>query len=207
QCPPAGAVPLSCETISALAGCCVMSETSPAARWLVLLAALLQIVLPILPSLGIGQPIGDQSDQVRTLITPAGWAFSIWGALYTGSLLFALYQVLPTQRRNRLLQAVRWPAAGAFTGNAIWALYTQSFGLSLISSAIIVFTLGNLLVILHRFAGWREGFSGGERWLTVLPLSALAAWLSAATIVNIAASLRFHGVDAGAGAPLIAAAV
>jgi hypothetical protein len=184
-----------------------MAETSTGARWFVILAALLQIVFPILPSLGIGQAIGDQSDEVRTLITPAGWAFSIWGALYTGSLLFALYQALPAQRRNRLLQAIRWPAAGAFTGNAVWALYTQSFGLSLISSAIIAFTLANLLVILDRFTRWREGFSGGERWLAVLPLSALAAWLSAATIVNIAASLRFHGLEAGGGAPLVAAAV
>jgi hypothetical protein len=184
-----------------------MSRTSPAARWFVILAALLQIALPVLPSLGIGQPIGDHSDEVRTLITPAGWAFSIWGALYTGSLLFAIYQALPVQGRNRLLQAVRWPAAGAFAGNAVWALYTQLFGLSLISSAIIVFTLANLLVILRRFAAWGEGFSVGERWLAVLPLSALAAWLSAATIVNIAASLRFHGLEAGDAAPVIAAAV
>src|SRR5690606_270171 len=191
------------ETISAAAGCKLMQETSTGARWLVILTALLQIALPVLPSLGIGQPIGDQSDEVSTLITPAGWAFSIWGALYTGSLLFAIYQALPTQRRNRLLQAIRWPAAGAFAGNAVWALYTQSFGLSLVSAAVIVFTLANLLVILRRLAAWREGFSGGDRWLVVLPLSALASWLSAATIVNIAASLRFHGLDAGSGAPLV----
>src|SRR5690606_10938353 len=45
------------------------------------------------------------------------------------------------------------------------------------------------------------------RWCAVLPLSALAAWLTAATIVNITASLRFHGVEAGAAAPPITAAV
>jgi hypothetical protein len=184
-----------------------MQDTSNSARWLVIVAALLQIALPVLPSLGLGQPIGGRSDEVRTLITPAGWAFSIWGALYTGSTLFAIYQALPAQRHNPLLRAIRWPAAGAFLGNAGWALYTQSFGLSLVSSAVIVFTLANLLVILRRFAGWRDGFSGAERWLAVLPLSALASWLSAATIVNIAASLRFHGIEAGAGAPPIAAAV
>lgn len=41
----------------------------------------------------------------------------------------------------------------------------------------------------------------------MLPLSALAAWLTAATIVNISASLRYHGVDAGEAEPLVTAIV
>lgn len=183
------------------------AEGTSAARWLVLLAALLQIATPVLPSLGIGDPIGSQSDAVRTLITPAGWAFSIWGALYAGSLAFAVYQLLPAQRGNSLLARIRLPAAGAFLGNAVWALYTQVFGLSVISVAIIAFTLVNLLIIYRRLSLWQAGFDNGERWLAILPLSALAAWLTAATIVNVAASLRFHGVEAGDGAPLVAAAI
>jgi hypothetical protein len=43
--------------------------------------------------------------------------------------------------------------------------------------------------------------------LVVLPLSALAAWLTAATIVNVAATLKYYGVDASEAAPLVAAAV
>lgn len=184
------------------------SDTSARAHWLVLLAALLQIATPLLPSLGVGDPIGSQSNSVRTLITPAGWAFSIWGALYTGSLAFAVYQWLAAKRHSRLLTGLRLPAAGAFLGNAAWAAYVQLFGLSLISTAIIAFTLVNLLVIYRRLQHSADGFSSGERWLTVLPLSALTAWLTAATIVNIAASLRFHGVEASPDvAPLIAAAV
>ena len=38
-------------------------------------------------------------------------------------------------------------------------------------------------------------------------MSALAAWLTAATIVNIAASLRFHGADAGDAASILSAGV
>ncbi|RYD48298.1 MAG: hypothetical protein EOP60_15950 [Sphingomonadales bacterium] len=169
--------------------------------------ALLQILTPVLPSLGIGEPIGDRSDSVRSLITPAGWAFSIWGALYTGSLVFALFQALPGQRDNPLLARLRWPAAGAFFGNALWALYTQTFGLSAISSVIILFTLACLLVIFRTFAIWPTPFAASERWCAVLPLSALASWLTAASIVNISASLRFHEVEGGEATPMIAAAV
>jgi hypothetical protein len=38
----------------------------------VLLGAVLQVLTPLLPLLGIGEPIGRQSDASRTLITPAG---------------------------------------------------------------------------------------------------------------------------------------
>lgn len=144
---------------------------------------------------------------MQTLITPAGWAFSIWGALYTGSILFAIYQALPAQRDSALLAHLRWPAAGAFLGNALWAAYTQIFGLSVISVVIIMFTLVCLLAIFRNLYRWPHGFILGERWLVVLPLSALAAWLTAATIVNIAATLRFHGVEAGGSASIIAAAI
>ncbi len=184
----------------------VTPSTSP--TWIAPLAfAILQILTPTLPLFGIGEQIGSQSNVVRTLITPAGWAFSIWGALYTGSLVFAVYQALPAHRDNRLLDQVRLPAAGAFAGNAVWALYTQMFGLSAISVVIISFTLVCLLTAYRRFAAWPQPFTAGERWCASLPLTALASWLTVATTVNIAASLRFHGVEGGSATPMISAAV
>lgn len=177
------------------------------ARFAVLFLALLQVLTPLLPSLGIGEPIGSQSDSVRTLITPAGWAFSIWGPLYVGAIAFAIFQALPAQRHSALLAPIRWPAAGAFLGNALWAAYTQLYGLSFVSAAIIAFTLVCLLAAYRHFARFEPAFTRAERWLVVLPLSALAAWLTVATIVNIAAALRFHGVEAGGAAPAMGAGV
>ena len=182
-------------------------EANPAVIWAVVITAVLQIAVSSLPALGVGDPIGSQSDQVRSLITPAGWGFAIWGPLYAGSIAFAIYQALPAQWDNALLVQIRRPAAGAFLGNALWALYTQFFGLAVFSALIIVFTLVCLIVIYRRFAAWPSAFSSGERWLAVLPLSALAAWLTAATIVNMAATLLFYGVDAGEAAAPISAAI
>lgn len=182
-------------------------EGHPAVVLAVILAALLQFLTTSLPALGIGDPIGSQSNAVRTLITPAGWAFSIWGPLFAGTIIFAIYQARPSQRTNALLLRIRLPAAGAFLGNAVWALYTQCFGLAVFSVAIIAATLACLIAIYRVFARWEPKFSTGERWLAVLPLSALAAWLTAATIVNIAATLLFYGVDGGEAAPLISALV
>lgn len=181
------------------------SGTLQHGRFAVLIAAALQILTPLLPQLGVGVPIGTRSDAVRTVITPAGWAFSIWGALYAGSVAFAIYQALPAQRDNALLRDIRWPATGAFLGNALWAAYTQVYGLSRVSVLIILGTLLCLLLIYRIISPAR--LSKGERWLVYLPFSALAAWLTVATTVNIAAALRFHGVEGGAAAPMIGAAV
>ena len=169
--------------------------------------AIFQILTPTLPLLGFGRPIGDQSDSVRTLITPVGWAFAIWGVLYTGTLVFAIYQALPKHRDDALLARIRWPAAGAFLGNGVWALYTQTFSLTAISVIIILGTLACLLAIYRIVAAWPAPFTAGERWCVVLPLTALASWLTVASIVNIAAALRFHGVEGGNATPMIAAAV
>lgn len=188
----------------------VSAPPASSASWApasVLFCALLQIVTPTLPFIGIGEPIGAQSDSVRTLITPAGWAFSIWGPLYSGSIASAVYQFLAPQRRSALLAQIRMPAAGAFLGNALWAAYTQLYGLSAVSSAIILFTLICLLTIFRRLIVWPSGFRTGERWFVVLPLTALAAWLTVATVVNISASLSYHGVSAGDAAATIAAVI
>ncbi len=182
-------------------------ERSAAERFAILFFAILQVAMTFLPSLGIGEAIGDRSDDARTAITPAGWAFSIWGPLFAGSILYAVYQLAPGQKSNPLLARIGWASAGAFLGNAAWALYTQSIALNFGSALIILFTLACLLHVYRSFALWRPGFTTAERFLVVLPLSALAAWLTAASIVNIAAVLEYHGVDAGGSAPLIAAGV
>lgn len=180
---------------------------STAQVWGVVLAVLFQICATFLPALGFGVNIGEQSDATNTLITPAGWAFIIWGPLYSGSIVYAVYQALPRQRSNGLLASTAWPAACAFFGNGLWALYVQFTDLNGISVAIILFTLASILVAFRQFAPWQTAFSRAEQWCVVLPLSTLAAWLSAASIVNVAASLKYHGIDAGSMAPTLSAAV
>lgn len=184
-----------------------IADVSSTSRALPLVCASAQILAPFLPVIGIGRTIGEQSNAVRTLITPAGWAFAIWGALYAGTLIFALYQALPAQRDNPLIARLRGPAAGAFFGNALWTAYVQVAGLGVPSVAIILFTLLCLLKSYRILGAWPSGFTAAERWCAVLPLTALASWLTVASIVNIAATLRAHGVYFGGETPFIAAAV
>ncbi|MEQ8412462.1 MAG: hypothetical protein RIB52_13020 [Erythrobacter sp.] len=173
-------------------------------RLVVILAVVVQIGATFLPDLGFGEQIGDRSDSVRTLITPSGWAFAIWGPLFIGSAVFAGWQALPAQRDNALLDRIAWPAAIALAAQGVWAVYTQFANLTFVSALIILVSLGGLLACL-RALSQAKALSAGERWLAGLVLSALAAWLTAASIVNISASLVYHGVGGDFANPLAAA--
>ena len=176
-------------------------------RLAIVLAVIVQIGATFLPQLGLGEPIGERSDSVRTLITPAGWAFAIWGPLFFGSAVYALWQALPAQRRNVLLDRIGWPSVVTLSMQGIWAIYTQFANLTAISVAIILTSLAALLVILRRLVDFERPFSLAERIIVTVTFGALAAWLTAASIVNIAASLVYHGVGEGGEYPLIAAAI
>lgn len=170
----------------------------------VLFAVFVQIGSTFLPQFGLGDPIGDRSDSVRTLITPSGWAFAIWGPLFFGSVVFAVWQALPGQRHSALLDRIAWPAAVALGAQGVWATYTQFANLTWISAVIILVSLDGLLVCLRAFSQ-QDQLSNAERWFAALVLSALAAWLTAASIVNISATLAYMGIGGGFAYPLAAA--
>ncbi|WP_328705880.1 hypothetical protein [Erythrobacter rubeus] len=161
----------------------------------IILAVIIQIGATFLPALGFGDPIGDRSDSVRTLITPSGWAFSIWGPLFLGSAVFAIWQALPAQANNALLNTIGWPAAIALAAQGVWATYTEFANLTVVSAIIIFVSLIGLLIVLRALVKHGE-FTPGERWITALVFSALAAWLTAASIVNVSATLVYSGIAA-----------
>jgi len=142
----------------------ILPTRSIAQRATVLLAVFVQIGSTFLPALGLGDPIGDRSDAIRTLITPSGWAFAIWGPLFLGSALFAIWQALPGQRSNQLAEAIAWPAALALAAQGVWATYTQFDNLTAISVLIILTSLGGLLACLRILTTW-DNFTAGERFI------------------------------------------
>lgn len=176
-------------------------------RVAILLAVVIQIGATFLPQLGFGEPIGDRSDSVRTLITPSGWAFAIWGPLFFGSAVYAIWQALPGQRDNVLLEQIGWPSVIALSMQGFWATYTQFANLTAISALIILTSLAALLVIVRRLVAFERPFSRAERIIVTITFSALAAWLTAASIVNITATLTYYGVGGGMQYPLVTAAI
>ncbi len=173
-------------------------------RVAIVLAVIIQIGATFLPALGYGDQIGSRSDAIRTLITPSGWAFAIWGPLFLGSAMFAIWQALPSQRGNALVNQIAWPAAVALAAQGVWAVYTQFANLNAISVGIIFASLIGLLIVLRALVQ-QARLTTQERWFVALTFSALAAWLTAASIVNVSATLALYGIGGEFAYPMVAA--
>jgi len=174
-----------------------MSETRPATpvmAWAALILAFSQPVAASLPWLGIGQPIGAMSAASLTGVTPASYAFSIWGPIFGLSLIWAVRQALPSLAADPTAMRLRLPLALAFAMNCLWMIVAQftanGFHLVLILAAGVAFAFWAFLPEARRLPeGWYS------RWLLRPFLGLFAGWVTAAVFVNLAGALKVSGLD------------
>lgn len=141
-----------------------------------------------------GQTIGEISNTVfrDVLITPANYAFAIWGLIYLGLISLGIYQVLPRQRQNTNLRQLGYLLVLASLAQIFWVVFFvyQLFRLSLVAMLGILLPL--IVIYLRLEIGLRR-VSKTEKWLIQIPLSIYLAWISVATIVNVATTLYALG--------------
>jgi benzodiazapine receptor len=149
------------------------------------------------------------SDNYPTAITPAGWAFSIWGLIYAGCLAFSIYQILPSQLER--FRPVRRVYILSCAANCAW-LYFWSREMVAVCVGVILILLAALAFINVKF---KNTETSGEYWFAKVPFGIYFGWVTAATILNATIALVYHGVKVsdstavtlGAGLLLIAAAL
>lgn len=131
-----------------------------------------------------GLTTGEISDRFQVYFVPAGYVFSIWGLIYLGLILFAVYQALPAQRDNPRLSQVGFLFALSCLANIAWLFlwHYERFPLTLVA----MFSLLILLIAIYlRLGIGRVAVSPGERWLVQVPFSVYLGWVSVATIANV----------------------
>jgi len=80
-------------------------------KWLNVLAFMAVIIvngLAASTTLIGGKNTAQISDKNPTLITPAGYVFSIWSVIYILLAIFVVFQLLPGERRRELREKVGW---------------------------------------------------------------------------------------------------
>jgi hypothetical protein len=148
---------------------------------------------PMLSLFGIGltaQTFADNGDQT---LRAAGYAFSIWGVIYLGLLLYAVWQALPVARETPALRAVGWPSVIAMAGCGAW-LVAASFDIKLATVVIIVTSAAAVITGLLRAAPYRSELGRTARLLIFWPLGLLAGWLTIASAINIITVMTAWGV-------------
>lgn len=136
------------------------------------------------------QTTGEISDRFEVLFKPAGYAFSIWGLIYLGLLLFGIYQLLPRQRTSSLTDKIGLFFILSCFANMSWIL-DWHYELFAFSVMVIIILLISLIIIYVRLGIGVEKVSLKEKWLVHQPFSLYLGWISVATIVNITVYLEW----------------
>jgi hypothetical protein len=133
-----------------------------------------------------------------TIITPAGYAFSIWSLIYVGLIAFSIYQALP-QNLERF-RGIRTVYIFSCLLNCAW-IYSWHHEMLLACLGIILALLATLLFINIKV---RNGESYTDYWAVSAPFSLYFGWVTAAAIVNFAVAAGSLGMTvSGPGATLL----
>lgn len=140
-----------------------------------------------------GQTIGEISNTqfANVQITPANYAFAIWGVIYIGLFAFGYYQLLPAQRADSRLRSARPWLILACVAQAVWVLCFLSGQFWL--SVLAMLTILGALIRVYRTLEIGRPASRGERWWIQVPIGIYLGWISVATMVNIATALYSQG--------------
>ncbi|NIV43810.1 tryptophan-rich sensory protein, partial [Candidatus Bathyarchaeota archaeon] len=143
-----------------------------------------------------GKTSGEISDFYPTLITPAGYTFSIWGLIYVLLLAFVIYQAMPTNRDKSFLGRISFLFALSTIFNIVWlVLWHYEF---LAPSVILMFgLLATLIAIYLRLDIGKGNVSITERIAVHVPFSVYLGWITIATIANVAVVLTAVDWDTG----------
>lgn len=124
------------------------------------------------------------SSKYQTLLTPNGFAFSIWGVIYT--LVFATLVYLLIKRKDpavaKLIGLVSVPFVVSSLFNMAW-IVAFSYEKMVLSTFFIVGILVSLMTIVHRIYNAR---SDVPSTLAGIAFSLYGSWVFVATILNTA---------------------
>lgn len=165
-------------------------------RWLMLAAAIQQIVLPafINPfAANAGPSAIDRS--VDSGLEPAGYAFSIWGPIYLLALAFAVWSLLPASRSipavADTVTRIAPQAIAVYLGSTLWLLMA-SHGPLWATMPILVAMAGATAVAL--IIAVRAPVAGTlSTAMLVVPFALYAGWTLCASFVNIAEVAPAYG--------------
>ena len=144
-----------------------------------------------------GQLTAQVSDENPTLITPAGYVFSIWGIIYLLLAIFIIYQALPKNKTQPFQKQISFLFILSCIANIAW-LFAWQYEQLPISVALMLVILASLIAIYQRLGIGKTKTSIKEKLAVHLPFSVYLGWITIATIANISATLVNVGWD-GAG--------
>lgn len=123
------------------------------------------------------------------LFTPAGITFSIWSVIYLFLAGFCVYPFVSVDNKKAMSVSGLFVMSCAL--NSLWIIvwHHQLIIWSVVVMVLLLLTLCLIYIKIHD----RKPHSKREKWLVYKPFSIYLAWISVATIANVAALLVNYG--------------
>jgi hypothetical protein len=135
-----------------------------------------------------GKLTAEISDANPTLITPAGYVFSIWGVIYILLGIFVVFQALPSQKERSYRERIGWLFVLSNLLNIAWLFLWQFEYLSL-SVVLMFLLLSTLIAIYLRLNIGKSTVTLREKLAVHTPFSVYLGWITIASIANVAVTL------------------
>jgi hypothetical protein len=135
-----------------------------------------------------GRNTAQVSNSFPTLITPAGYVFSIWGIIYILLGAFVVYQALPGQQGKSFQSKIGWFFALNCVLNVVWLFLWQSEFLAA-TVPVMFLLLASLILIYARVGIGKRNAPFREKLAVYVPFSVYLGWITIALIANVATTL------------------
>lgn len=142
-----------------------------------------------------GQTTGEVSARYPTVITPAGYAFSIWLLIYSGLACFVVYSFTAKGRQDESVKSVGIYFVISCFFNIAWLLLWHLE--AIVSSTFISYALllSVFVILLNIYNGGPLSRQAAQQplsqWLVIVPFSLYMSWLCVAALANTAVALTY----------------
>jgi len=147
----------------------------------------------ILPKLG-GKTNGEVSKEFTSIVTPAGYAFTIWAVIFIGEAVFTVWQGFSEQDDSPLVHAAGlwWAGACVFQVSWSFAFAYEVMWLSTVFLFGITACLGVVYFNLHKESIAPTNL---QWWIVVFPFATHFGWCIAASVLNVNLSFIKNGAS------------
>lgn len=156
----------------------------------VLVATLAAVGAAFLQATGVfGLTPAEFAQSGASTVRAAPYAFAIWGVIYAGLLVYAVYQLVPGWASDAVLRRFGWPSAISMSAIALWIV---AAGADWRWPTVVLITLAAASLIATLVSPL-EGVERRDVLIIVTPIALLAGWLTIAAGLNAVTVLTAEG--------------
>lgn len=159
-------------------------------QWMVLMASFIQLISPGVVTL-LGFSVNSPNSDPQ--ITPAGYAFVVWGVITILSFAYGLFQVFPNRTNKQLHSNLSRGLTGVYLLFVFWLIAAI---LKWLTVTVIIFLIMFVLLTLlfEKIIQERHRLTRIEKIILFGQIAIYTGWTTIAIFANSASAIKYYGL-------------